>query len=188
MPAIGVLQFVLHGVPCPARRRILPLGGVDPGHVRHGDAPAVYSAVSGITLRLHPGRRDKAARLDGVGTEHLDLSALQGLLRHGAGVVRVELVILRPFRVRYGLLQRFDLVRAADPRVVVVLRRVVLLDHLHLPFFQGVGVLRVGEGVRVRKNGVLISQVRPRVPPLLLVHGPPRRCVPGLDLSGGVSV
>jgi len=185
---LGV-SWLAHGVHGPVNRRILPLGRVDPRHVRQRDCLTVNPSVPGIALRLHPGRRDESARLNGVGTEHLDLSALQGLLRHGAREVRVVFVVLCPLRVLYGLPERLDLLRAPDPCVVVVIRRVCLLNDLHLPLFQRVGVCLRGEkGIRVREHRVLVPGVGHGLPPLLRRQLAPGRHIPGLDLARGVLV
>ena len=188
--ALAVLGgCILHGVSGPAGRRVLTLGGVNPRHVCQWDAPTEDLPVPGIALRLHSRRGNKAARLDRIGAEHLDLSALQGLLGHGAGVVRVVLVVFRPLRVLHGLPEGLDFLRAADPGVVLVRRRVALLDHLHLPLFQRVGVrLRGGEVVRIGEHGKVICPGRRHVPPHAPVPPPPGCGVPRLDLSGRVLI
>ena len=73
--------------------------------------------------------------------------------------------------------------------MVVVIRRVCLLNDLHLPLFQRVGVCLRGEkGIRVREHRVLVPGVGHGLPPLLRRQLAPGRHIPGLDLARGVLV
>ena len=73
--------------------------------------------------------------------------------------------------------------------MVVVVRRVCLLDDLHLPLFQCIGVCLRGEkGIRVREHGLVVCPGWRHIPPRAPVPPPPGCGVSGLDLARRVLI